>query len=335
MIAKIMKRSSFGGVVNYVFKDGKDAKLLASDGVRSNTLQNIIACFNDQASQNSKVRNIVGHTALSFSEKDKHQLNDERMVQIAHDYMEKMGIKNTQYIIVRHFDRDHPHIHIVYNRVDNDGRTISDSNDQIRSSAICKELTMRYGLHMPKGKEKVKVNRLRGMDKEKFHLYATILDTLRDCNNWDIFQHRLERRGITISFRRNENGNVHGICFTKDGHTYSGSKIDRSLGYNKLVALLGQINQSQVNQKESYRYENIHVYHETLDDGRTIRIYEPEISSPDSGPSFGHNIANAAIEFALQPHDVPTSGGSGGSTSEDEDNEKENKNNKPRKFRRR
>ena len=56
MIAKIMKRSSFGNVVNYVFKDGKDAKLLASDGVRTNTQQNIIACFNDQASQNSKVK---------------------------------------------------------------------------------------------------------------------------------------------------------------------------------------------------------------------------------------------------------------------------------------
>lgn len=335
MIAKIMKRSSFGGVVNYVFKDGKDAKLLASDGVRTNTQQNIIACFNDQASQNSKVKNMVGHTALSFSEKDKHKLNDERMIQIAHDYMEKMEIKNTQYIIVRHFDRDHPHIHIVYNRVDNDGRTISDRNDQIRNAIICKELTMQHGLHMPKGKEKVKAQRLRGVDKEKFHLYTTILDALHDCNNWDNFQRRLERRGVTISFRRNENGNVHRICFTKDGHTYSGSKIDRSLGYNKLVALLGQTNQFQVNQKESYRYENIHEYHETLDDGRIIRIYEPEISSPDSGPSSGHNIANAAIEFALQPHDVATSGGGGGSSSNDEDDEKENKNNKPRKFRRR
>lgn len=30
MIAKIMKRSSFGNVVNYVFKDGKDAKLWCS-----------------------------------------------------------------------------------------------------------------------------------------------------------------------------------------------------------------------------------------------------------------------------------------------------------------
>ena len=46
-----MKRSSFGNVVNYVFKDGKDAKLLASEGVRTNTLPNIIACFTDQGSR--------------------------------------------------------------------------------------------------------------------------------------------------------------------------------------------------------------------------------------------------------------------------------------------
>ena len=78
MIAKIMKRSSFCNVVNYVFKDGKDAKLLASEGGRTNTLPNIVACFTDQASQNNKVKNMVGHTAQSFSEKDKHKLNDKQ-----------------------------------------------------------------------------------------------------------------------------------------------------------------------------------------------------------------------------------------------------------------
>ncbi|MEB0280903.1 MULTISPECIES: relaxase/mobilization nuclease domain-containing protein, partial [unclassified Mucilaginibacter] len=38
------------------------------------------------------------------------------------DYIkEKIGwdFKNTQYLIVKHKDKDHPHIHIVYNRVSN------------------------------------------------------------------------------------------------------------------------------------------------------------------------------------------------------------------------
>ena len=335
MIAKIMKRSSFGNVVNYVFKDGKDAKLLASEGVRTNTLPNIIACFTDQASQNEKVKNMVGHTALSFSENDNHKLTNERIIQIVHDYMEKMGIKNTQYIIVRHFDRDHPHIHIVYNRVDNDGHTISDSKDQIRSAAICKQITLQYGLYMPKGKEKIKSNRLHGMDKEKFQLYTYILDSLHNCNNWDSFQRKLERRGITISFRRNENGNVHGICFTIDGHTYSGSKIDRSLGYNKLVNVLGKTDQFQQNLQELTPNTFAHVYQEKLDDGSGIRIYEPDNTNTDNGPSLGEKLVNAAIEFALQPHVVPSSGGGGGGSSDDEENDKDNKNNKPRKFRRR
>ena len=320
MIAKILKRSSFGNVVNYVFKEGKDAKLLASEGVRTNSLQNIIACFNDQASQKSKVKNIVGHTALSFSEKDKHRLTDERMVQIAHDYMEKMKIKNTQYIIVRHFDRDHPHIHIVHNRVDNDGHTISDSNDQIRSSSICKELTMRYGLYMSKGKEKVKTHRLHGMDKEKFHLYSTIMNALQDCNNWDSFQHRLERRGITISFRRNENDNVHGICFTKDGHTYSGSKIDRSLGYYKLTQLLGSIT----------------CFHKTVNLDRNLHFRTPLKSNFEIEHSFERDPIYTVIESGLQ-HDtviIPSCGSFACGCSSSK-KKKKKKDEKPRKFRRR
>ena len=41
---------------------------------------------------------------------------------MAREYMEKMGIKDTQYIIGRHFDKEHPHVHIAFNRIDNNGR---------------------------------------------------------------------------------------------------------------------------------------------------------------------------------------------------------------------
>ena len=320
MIAKIMKRSSFGNVVNYVFKDGKDAKLLASEGVRTNTLPNIIACFNDQASQNNKVKNMVGHTALSFSEKDKHKLNDERMVKIAHEYKEKMGIKNTQYIIVRHFDRDHPHIHIVYNRVDNDSHTISDSNDQIRSAAICKQITLQYGLYMPKGKEKIKSNRLHGMDKDKFQLYTSILDSLHNCNNWDSFQRKLERRGITISFRRNENGNVHGICFTIiDGHTYSGSKIDRSFGYNQLTKKLG---------KQDY-------FHETIGFNRIIEPDEHSSAKIDNKLPYEKGPIDIIASTPQSSCVVTSSCAISGCSSSDKKKKKKRKNEKSFKYRKR
>ena len=110
------------------------------------------------------------------------------MVKIAGEYMEKMNIKNTQYIVVRHYDREHPHIHLVINRVDNDGKTISDSNDRIRNNRVCRELTIKYGLYMPKGKENVKYDRLRGKDKHKYEMMFAIRKALEKSNNWNEFK---------------------------------------------------------------------------------------------------------------------------------------------------
>lgn len=95
---------------------------------------------------NPRVSKVVGHISLNFSAQDSHKLNNEWMAKVAREYMEKMGIKDTQYIIGRHFDKEHPHIHIAFNRIDNNGKTISDRNDQFRSEKICKELTAKYGL---------------------------------------------------------------------------------------------------------------------------------------------------------------------------------------------
>ena len=81
--------------------------------------------------------------------------------------MGRMGIRNTQFFIARHFDKEHPHIHIAYNRIDNDGRTISDKNERLRSAHICKELTLKYGLYMAKGKDHVKTERLKGAGQDK------------------------------------------------------------------------------------------------------------------------------------------------------------------------
>mgnify|MGYP002984454489 CR=1 FL=1 len=50
--------------------------------------------------------------------------------------MQKMGITDTQYLLVRHLDQPHPHCHLVYNRVGNNGQTISDKNIKLRSAKV-------------------------------------------------------------------------------------------------------------------------------------------------------------------------------------------------------
>lgn len=115
MMGKIMKRNDFGKIVNYTMKGNNKSKLLATEGVRSDSKQHIAESFSCQAGLNTRIRTPVYHISLSFSKQDSGKLTDDLMVKIAGEYMEKMNIKNTQYIIVRHYDREHPHIHLVIN----------------------------------------------------------------------------------------------------------------------------------------------------------------------------------------------------------------------------
>ena len=70
--------------------------------------------------------------ALSFESKDCYTIGE-----IAKKWMEQMGIRNTQYIIARHHDTKHPHCHLVFNRIDNEGNLISGNNERIRNAKVC------------------------------------------------------------------------------------------------------------------------------------------------------------------------------------------------------
>ena len=63
-------------------------------------------------------------------------MTDALMTQIAKEYMQKMGITDTQYLLVRHLDQPHPHCHLVYNRVGNNGQTISALGSSSTSTEI-------------------------------------------------------------------------------------------------------------------------------------------------------------------------------------------------------
>ena len=94
MIGKIKKGKSFGGCIRYVM--GKDnAKILESDGVLLGTNKEMIDSFSCQCLLNPKIKQPLGHIALSFKPEDAPRL-----------------------ILVRHHNTDNPHCHLVYNRID-------------------------------------------------------------------------------------------------------------------------------------------------------------------------------------------------------------------------
>ena len=240
MIAKIVKGSSFRGVVNYILDKEKDAKILVCDGLFAEDKDTIALSFEAQSKINSKVTKPVGHISLAFHKEDEHRLTDRAMAGIALEYLKEMGITDTQILIVRHFDKEHPHVHIAFNRIANDGRTISDRNERIRSARICKELTQKYNLYFASDKERVEQHRLKEPDKTKYGLYSILKSEVSRCGNWNMLTANLKKQGVEIQFKyKGKSDEVQGIVFTMNGYSFSGSKIDRRFSYSKIDAALG------------------------------------------------------------------------------------------------
>lgn len=239
MIAKIVKGSSFKGVVNYILDKEKDAKILICDGLFVENKNTIAMSFDAQSKMNPKVTKPVGHISLAFHKEDEHRLTDRAMAGIALEYLKEMGITDTQVLIVRHFDKEHPHVHIAFNRIANNGRTISDRNERIRSARICKELTKKYNLYFASGKERVKQHRLKEPDKIKYGLYSILKSEVSRCGDWQQLAANLEKQGVDMRFKyKGKSDEVQGVVFTMNGYSFSGSKIDRRFSFSKIDAAL-------------------------------------------------------------------------------------------------
>ena len=197
----------------------------------------------------------VGHIALNWSPNDKPKLSDELMLAVAHEYLVKMKIQETQLLIVRHHDKTHPHLHIVYNRVDNRGKTISDKYQHVKNAKVCKELTLKHGFFMATGKEQVNRQQLKGADKVKYELFDAIRSEVRWVKSMDDLQSRLSAKGIEMLYKfKSGTTEVQGISFAKDGYKFKGSEIDRSMSYGNLVKAIEQ--QAQQRQDADAQYKS-------------------------------------------------------------------------------
>mgnify|MGYP000814834078 FL=1 len=233
MIGKIISGSSFSGTVGYVMKE--KSRILEAEGIVPPDAKRMAEDFNDQTLLNPRLKNTVGHISLSFSPKDAPRMTDALMTQIAKEYMQKMGITDTQYLLVRHLDQPHPHCHLVYNRVGNDGQTISDKNIKIRNAKVCRELTEKYGLYLAPGKDDVRRERLREPDKTRYEIYDAIKRCLPRCAGWKGLEKQLEKQGIGVRYKYCGNTDrKQGVLFSKNGFEFSGSKIDRAFSFTKL-----------------------------------------------------------------------------------------------------
>lgn len=287
MIGKIKKGKSFGGCIRYVI--GKDnAQIIASDGVLLGNNKEMIDSFNYQCLLNPKIKQPLGHIALSFKPEDTPRLTDEFMAKIVLEYMALMGIKNTQFILVRHHNTDNPHCHLVYNRIDYNGKVISSQNDFKRNEIATKRLKDKYGLTYAEDKSKTNVKRLHDPERVKYEIHNAVKVALKRSRTWWELGNQLQKQGIDMVFKINRRtGKNEGLSFSKEGYTFKASDVSRQFSFSKLNAQLSwdkpellsenKPNRQPIRQAEGHNYS----VNDNLIESNGLGLFTPLDTPPE------------------------------------------------------
>ena len=235
MVANIRSGSSPGGALYYNKEkvDKNEAEVLLwqkmLEPFNKHGRMDIDACmesFRPYLEANRRTTNTVFHVSLNPSPEDR--LTDERLRDIAREYMERMGYGEQPYIVFKHKDISREHLHIVSLRVDEQGRKLPHDFEARRSMEILRDLERKYGLQPSvKGQELT--------DREGLRNYK--------CSSYGEFRTLLERFNVSVDERtgtvdgRNYAGIVYG-ALTGDGYgtgtPFKSSKIGKDVGYKAL-----------------------------------------------------------------------------------------------------
>ncbi|MEP2670483.1 MAG: relaxase/mobilization nuclease domain-containing protein [Cyclobacteriaceae bacterium] len=224
------------------------------------------------------------HTSINFPPCE--DLASDTMKQIGQDYMVANGFTQHQFIMFRHHDADHPHLHILVNRIGYDGKVLSDSNDFARSEKVMRELEIRYDLTKVNSSSQAREramtkNELEMMKRtnepsQKMKVQVLIRCVLQEKQGMATseFIKALEDKGINSLFNQASTGYVSGISYGYEGIIIKGAKLGNDF---KWGSIKNSINYEQERDRTTI--------HQTNDRTKSI--------NSDAGTSAGHSARNS------------------------------------------
>ena len=314
MDTHIAKGKGFGGVLRYLSEGRRDqpsdkqSEILGSKGVNTNSAAELIADFEVGRNVNPRVNYAVWHTSLSFNPDDEARLTNTQMLAIAEGYLKKMGLANTQYLIVRHHDRpDNQHLHLVANLVDNQGKSIKTGRDFYHSSVAVKSLVEEHGLTPPGAPRPALQHpeRFRKTDFARYEMLALANPAVLQHTERRQLLATLKQDGIGATVHVNKEGKEIGISFTKDGCTIKGSRLGPHLS---LAEIDKQLAANELKQRAETHAPAVAA-------ARSPQPLEGLVSAVEAPPSSAVTVKSAETDKApTQP--VPVGIGALDSTSE-------------------
>ena len=252
MIGKVvLTGKTFGETCEYLEREESLSEVLAVEGVRGHDPKLMAEDFEWQHQLMPEKEKPVFHSVLSLPPGERP--DDKLLVQLSKEYLVLIGMEKTQYAFIKHLDREHLHVHVIANRVNNDGEPIGKGLIIERSIKAAKDLTEKYGLQQHRGKrlDRTHLDALHEPDAKRYAIYGTIREVLPECRNLGELEERLRERNIEVRYRHDPGTNERqGISFRLENRSFKGSRVDADFSLKRLEHTLEE---RQVQELEQLR----------------------------------------------------------------------------------
>ena len=186
------------------------------------------------------------HVSLNFHPEE--SISNEKMLKIARDYMGRYGFGAHPHVIVRHYDAEHPHVHILVSRTGFDESLVEESFNYKRAHAICQELEKIYDLR-PTPLPELSMTRgitigemdmflLRDKPSTKWMLQIAVGDILEKNPSFNAFVLMAEEKGVSLQFRLDVAGSVTGITYGYEGKFVTGKGLGNAFKWKNMAQKL-------------------------------------------------------------------------------------------------
>jgi hypothetical protein len=237
VIGKQVKGTSFQKVLNYLHNKTQAERI--GGNMAGQSPATLTAEFQQSSRLNPDVTKTVYHASLSVAREEEQ--TDARWRAIAHDYVKGMGFGNCQYVVYRHHDQEHDHIHIVASRIQmTDGKTVNDSWDYLRSERLLRELEATYHLQAvrpsrEKGERSQTTGEARLLERTgdpsvRLKLQAILNEAIAPNLPMPQFIEAIQQQGISVKLSRRSN-RVSGISYELEGVAFSGTHLGRDFTF--------------------------------------------------------------------------------------------------------
>ncbi|WP_225225465.1 relaxase/mobilization nuclease domain-containing protein [Komarekiella delphini-convector] len=271
MIPVIYKKPNFLDTLKYVL--GKDDAAMVDTNMMGTNPDEFNQQFLNIKYTKKAVKRQCAHLIISIAHRPNYHehLSNSQYSYVAREYLKDMGYlpkeessvaATSQFVAIRHHDRDHEHLHIIASRIRLDGSLVNDSYDYFNSQvstrriaaelglevtpttneAVAFKLQQEYGitaLTSPNRSKSIRaVNSKHKTPTSKEIIRQAIGEAIKDSPTVSTFIQRLEENNIGV-LPKMRGEELLGFTYIHNDVKIAGYQIYKPYSWNKLLSEYG------------------------------------------------------------------------------------------------